>query len=807
MYGLSAGGLFALLLPLLAARFASGPSQAIHTALILLLLMLFAGGGAGLWLAIRPYRTNRQIARFIGTQKRQLESDLLSAIELGEGGPVPGSPLIEMHLEQTAQKISAFEPKSFVPRRSYVRAMRVALAILLLHVVSVPAFASTLRRGWSHLLSPLPQSRFVDQALFSALDVTIEFPGYTGKPTAHIPDSSGDFRAMLGARVTVSGNLRDPARTVGLLFEEDLFEGATKGSRTFQLSFVVRKGQTYSFFVTDEDGVRYQERIKRRIDIEPDNVPEVTLQPPAPDLEVAELQQIEIGYDARDDFGVSALALVYHDGQRERRIALEADRPTARERRGTYLWDLQPLGLEPGSVVSYHLEARDNDSVSGPKIARSQTFTLRVFSPRERRDEVIASQKEWFEQLLGVLAARLSPAAPPLAARAQIADRGQTLLVELGTLLSALRDDESTAKTLIQALEGMRTRLSKLSRDELALLQRNDLAGHDRHLPAHISELEQDALVLADWIDRQVLEALLSLSDDMAALQDKINKLFEKLEKSGDPAVREELERELQRMERMLAELADKRNRIVEDVLDQFVNQDAMKNQSEDCIGEVRRLLAQGDNRGAAEKMKECNQKFQDAGKSLEKSVAEMRGERFSEEQKQLEELKNELADVSRRQKEIAESMKKADQKQLEAAEKRQGAVEQQTRGLGKKLKDTKDSMPGESGKALQEALDEAASEMAEAQKKAGQKDAAGAEQAARRASERLAEAQQQMNEASRGGQMRGAQNREPVRIPRSDEYRAPREFREELLEAMKKDQAPRGFSDLVKRYYEELIK
>ncbi len=45
------------------------------------------------------------------------------------------------------------------------------------------------------------------------------------------------------------------------------------------------------------------------------------------------------------------------------------------------------------------------------------------------------------------------------------------------------------------------------------------------------------------------------------------------------------------------------------------------------------------------------------------------------------------------------------------------------------------------------------------------------------------------------------------MRIPGADEYRAPQEFREDILEAMKKETAPEGFADMVKRYYEELIR
>jgi hypothetical protein len=47
---------------------------------------------------------------------------------------------------------------------------------------------------------------------------------------------------------------------------------------------------------------------------------------------------------------------------------------------------------------------------------------------------------------------------------------------------------------------------------------------------------------------------------------------------------------------------------------------------------------------------------------------------------------------------------------------------------------------------------------------------------------------------------------REPVRIPGADEYRAPREWREELMEAMR-EQAPEKFRDEVRRYYEELVR
>ena len=51
-----------------------------------------------------------------------------------------------------------------------------------------------------------------------------------------------------------------------------------------------------------------------------------------------------------------------------------------------------------------------------------------------------------------------------------------------------------------------------------------------------------------------------------------------------------------------------------------------------------------------------------------------------------------------------------------------------------------------------------------------------------------------------------GKQHHDPVRIPGADESNAPREWRQELLDAMK-EKAPERFRDEVRRYYEELVR
>jgi hypothetical protein len=87
-------------------------------------------------------------------------------------------------------------------------------------------------------------------------------------------------------------------------------------------------------------------------------------------------------------------------------------------------------------------------------------------------------------------------------------------------------------------------------------------------------------------------------------------------------------------------------------------------------------------------------------------------------------------------------------------------------------------------------------------------RDPSAAREDARAAADALDQARQRARDAARQRQDDGSSGlgSEPIRIPGADEYRPPEEFREDILEAMKK-RAPQGYDELVRRYYEELIR
>ena len=90
--------------------------------------------------------------------------------------------------------------------------------------------------------------------------------------------------------------------------------------------------------------------------------------------------------------------------------------------------------------------------------------------------------------------------------------------------------------------------------------------------------------------------------------------------------------------------------------------------------------------------------------------------------------------------------------------------------------------------------------------------DPMGARDEAQGAAEKLSELQGKMQRSARPSSVpQGEGGRrvddDTVKIPGSDDYKPPEAFREDILDAMKKDKPPEAYKDLVKRYYEELVK
>jgi hypothetical protein len=991
IYLASAAIFLAVAAPLGAVASGSGRAAAWAAGLVAM-IALAAASASGLLAPRRRWRSDRAVAAYIGRRIPRVSSDLISSVELGasasparlvRGGEFSPA-LVNALTESTAARLVEMAPDHVVSRQPLWRPVRAAGAAAVFAALVALLAPARLSTGWRALLDRSPVAgRFGGASvspvpLVGDLEVTLRYPAYTGRDMAVLSNASGELRVVPGTRVRLDTTALEPAAAAWIAFDEEGEKLLPLEVSLGQLSaeFEVRTPLKYRFLLQGADGRRRVETTPRAIEIEPDTAPRVELYAPADELDVTGLKRVELAYTAEDDFGLTHADLVWDgpDGK-PRRMPIELPRgestgqeaaPPPRSAQNKLFWDLADVPIQPGVRISYHLEVFDNDEVSGHKAGESKTFTLRVLSARERHERLIELQRELFEKMVVGLGGRLVIDPADGAAHEPLHREIAGVVVELGTAVAALNGDHMAAKALVRVLGDMRGRLDKLVRREARLMKRvtqlvqrggkdiklpgplaTQLGGSDR---AQVAELEEDVLILADWLDRQDLENVLAINDEIKTHRERLDKLFAEYKRTRSPEIKAEIERELRALEQRLAELERRSARMPADVLDQFVNSEAMQNQAADnCLVEVRKLFASGDVDAAERRMRECASLLDKSAEAMEKALDDLRGDKFSEQQKRFEELRSEIADLAGDQAQVANEadeiqrryaeqaadlmrqameesreelnellgrlrrrvaqvpdsglgqfveeemgavrsrlddierllaggdlaeslamareaeagletveseleaaleeegnsfqragergleavgralpvarklvaelekatpppsriLEREDLDRLERLARRQQALEQRAQRLAERSRGMAEELPGESGTRMAERLGEAGQKMNRAGQRMRARDPSGARQEAREAAEKLAQAREEAQGAARQQEMQGRSGLrdEPVRIPGADEYRAPEKFREDILDAMKKDQGPSLYRDMVKRYYEELIR
>jgi len=977
LYALAVGGFAALAAPLLALGSGLSTANVVGCAAIgAIVAVAISASYIGIIHPRLRWRGDGQVARYVGGQVRPVASDLLSAVELGDrdvDDRRTSAALVAALVRQTAEEVDQLHPDELVPRqrlrRPKVMFATVAAAYALVFLIDPRAMAT----GWKRVFAkptagPYGGATLSQQPLVGDIEITVEYPLYTKRPRLRLPTTSGDFRAMAGSRVHIRTTALSTARSAQILFGADKQpegdpidmkverRGTNGEGAVLTADFNVTKPLKYRFLIINDDGDRRVEANPHSVEIEADNPPKVELYAPADELDVTSLKRIELAYIAEDDHGIGSIDLVWKDRGKAQRKHLPVQRGRRRAQR-KFLWDLAEISLEPGARVAYYIEVADNDDMLGPNVSKSRTYYLRVFSQRERHERIVDRQEAAFEKLVKLLGGRLTVAPEDVRAHRFLQRKTGSLVVELGGVVAALKEDKLASRKLIRLLIAMRSRLDGLARREHKLLNRLAKQRNPKVIGAllgvadkpHVTELETDVLALANWIDRQRMEILLAIGDEIKTHQKRLKALMQEYARTKDPKLKDEIEREMRALQQKLAELRRKRGQLTADVLDRFVNTDALQgDKAKNCMEQVQALFAAGKVKQAQAKLAQCNQTIDKSADQLEDALRALRSDKFSASERKLNKLLNQLADLAKDQRDIAKAadriwqryakkaakmmrkkakkmrkkvgktisklrkklkkipkdgltpfskeeldivknrlnsvdsmlgdgdiaealamakqakqsldaveaeldaalrdakqwggqtrkarnatrkaqplarkivrdleratpspkdiMSKRDRARLDRLRRRQNAAQSRAQRLSQQANGMAKDLPGRSGKQISRGVKGAAEQMGRAQKRMHAKDPSGARLEATGAADKLDRALKNAQGAARMRQRAGnAELRdEPVRIPGANEYKAPEKFREDILEAMKKEKAPHGYGDMVKRYYEELIR
>ncbi len=566
-------------------------------------------------------------------------------------------------------------------RRGLARSIAISLGGLALVGLIAPRLytdlLSTLRRG--RIAAPPSADA---PPIVGDLELELHPPAYTGLPPRRLPASSGDVRVLRGTEILVSArSLVGAVRKAALRVEPDDGKPVTLPAevarREARDTTPVLKGQftvagpgAYRFVLSRWTG-HLTEPLGHRIEIEPDLAPRVDLRAPGDPLELAVPRPVELAFEAEDDFGVGEVALVYRVGTApEQRIALTPERPTPRRAHGRYLWELGALEREaplpPGVKITYFIEAKDNDAVLGPKTARSRSLTLVLRGKVDPASVDRAALEALLEETLAALADRLD---------APVSERSHAALAALAAHYAAVSktpEEKSATPTLRKLTGEIAARLAPLIGEEA-----KSARGIGEKI---VAELERDVLALDDLRGRRRLEEMARIGEEMKRGRDQLKRLFEELRTATSDAQKAELRREIERklteLEAKMAELRRIAAQAEGEVPDEFLNREALgKQEIKNGVDSIREMLDKGELDKAMAELERMSKSLDRLTGSMNKDLRSFAGERNPEQEKALSALENDLADLSREEREIERESRAIRDRTAKDAEARGGSL------------------------------------------------------------------------------------------------------------------------------------
>jgi len=646
-----------------------------------------------------------QLARLLERAAPELGDRVTTSVQLQRALP-PGASaeLARAHVERTSAALLDPMPvrrTTLLLWRSARPSLVVGLFGALVLTASCLTLPDALARGivslWpteDALASPelLPP-------LVTDISLTYRYPAYLERDPRKVEGTTGEIVAPAGTEVAFSGRAdRSVERAAILVGDQRLSLRVTPPDR-IEGRVMVTEESRYRFTLVS-DGRELTEREGHAIHLEVDAAPEVRLLEPAEDLVVKEADSVELAYRVSDDFGLATAHLVVVNLRGGEPVRRQLERVDARVTTlsGRTSLNLAVLRAEPGDRIAVHVEAEDNDTVSGPKVGRSEVRVLKIFSAAEHHEALLEQLQQLFDQLVGVLADELeSPfdAEPDdvAIARAQLAraretsSRARDTLTALAELVRAFRDDALAPRGLLRALVYVHGDLRKLHDERTALFgalesyfevaERYQLGYANRLRSGQapfVAALERHVLYLADLLQRERLAAARLLAGELEATEARLADLLTAYRESGDEAARKQILDELDHLQRKMGELMQRLARLRRGVSDEYVNPEALTDRDlPGAFDQLRDLIAEGKVDEALRALDQLRALTQGLEDDMAEAEAGFGGEAYAELRKRLGELRSELDDLEAAQRGMVEENERRYRKEVEALRREAG--------------------------------------------------------------------------------------------------------------------------------------
>lgn len=217
------------------------------------------------------------------------------------------------------------------------------------------------------LISPHYRVRVVDLPSIKAIRVTYKYPKWTGmKPV--LEEHTGDLRAIEGTDAAIEIETDRPLKDGQLALDDgkSIRLSGGEGNRYGGVVHMEKDGAYHLVAVDSGQAVRLSEDYF--IATDKANPPEVAVVHPGGDYRASPIEEVKVGVEASDPFGLRDVRLHYSVNGAAARDINMLKAAGAKSADGSYTLSLEDFKLVPGDLVSLYATAKDGHSEARTEI-------------------------------------------------------------------------------------------------------------------------------------------------------------------------------------------------------------------------------------------------------------------------------------------------------------------------------------------------------------------------------------------------------------------------------------------------------
>ncbi|MFN3872260.1 MAG: DUF4175 family protein [Ignavibacterium sp.] len=554
-----------------------------------------------------------------------------------------------------------------------------------------------------------------DHPVIKLLELKIIPPAYSKLPVTEQKDN-GNITALKGSKVEYKLISSKEIKNSKIIFSDSTEVQLISSNNQASGSIRILNDKNYQIIITDLNDDKNLQPVTYSIKVLEDAYPSIELNFPRTDINLPEDNRVPINLKISDDFGFTKLVLNYRlsSSQYEKpqesfsQFEIQFDKNN-KEQFVDYIWNLTKLSPAVNDVFTFYLEVFDNDNISGPKSAKTQTINLRVPS----LDEILAQVDKTQDDAIKELQQTIKEAQELKKDIEQInrdlkqdkkeltweekqkiekaLDKFESLQEKMQSISEKLKDvqnelqqnkllsketlekymqlqqlmEEMTSDELKKALEQMRQTLEQLNRNMTQDQMKNMQIDEEKFRKS----IERTMNLLKRIQIEQKIDEMLKRTERMNEKQEELSKQTEKSnpndqkENENLSKQQDEISKELDNLENTMKDLKDKMqdmSDVPKEELDKLM-EEFEKQQNEQLSKQASQNLKQGQKQNAQKNQKQLSNNM----KQMQQMMQQMKDQMMQQNQMQtftdMMRIIDNLLSLSKKQEELKNQSQKLD--------------------------------------------------------------------------------------------------------------------------------------------------